>query len=142
LDGDRLYVADSETSAVRYLDLEVGQVHTLVGKGLFEFGDRDGLPDRALLQHPLAVAAGPNGLLVADTYNDKIRRVDTHSGEVTTFFATASGVLLKEPGGLCQLGDGRVIVADTNNHRLVEISDGGRAARVIDLVAAAEPAGE
>lgn len=119
LAGSRLYVADSETSAVRYLDLARGEVRTLVGEGLFEFGDRDGPRAEARLQHPLAVAYGPRGLLVADTYNGKVRRVDEETGEVRTVFPRDGGERLDEPGGLCQLADGRVVVADTNRHRVV-----------------------
>jgi hypothetical protein len=141
LAGPRLYVADSETSAVRRLDLLRGEVTTLVGTGLFDFGDADGPRGQALLQHPQAVAHGPAGLLVADTYNGKIRSVDEETGEVRTVFAGDGETALREPSGLCQLPDGRVVVADTNHHRLVEITPGG-VARVLPVaVAVPSPAG-
>lgn len=133
LAGGRLYLADSESSAVRYLDLTRGEVHTLVGTGLFDFGDEDGPPERARLQHPIGISAGPAGLLVADTYNDKIKALDTETGEVRTWFAGTPGISLREPGGLCQREDGTVIVADTNHHRLVQISADGRSAREVAL---------
>lgn len=132
LAGPRLYVADSETSAVRCLDLLRGEVRTLVGTGLFDFGDADGPRGTALLQHPQAVAHGRAGLLVADTYNGKIRRVDEATGEVTTVYRSEGDLALREPSGLCQLPDGRVVVADTNHHRLVEIALDG-SARVVPL---------
>lgn len=147
LDGPRLFVADSETSAVRYLDLAKGEVGTLVGTGLFDFGDADGPPAVARLQHPVGIAVGAAGLLVADTFNDKIRHVDRETGEVRTWFAADADLRLAEPGGLCQLPDGRVVVADTNHHRLVEVSADGRTARVLPVrieaagAAAAEGAG-
>ena len=50
--GDRLWLADSETSSVRYV--EDGAVHTVVGTGLFDFGFQDGAAEQALLQHPSA----------------------------------------------------------------------------------------
>jgi sugar lactone lactonase YvrE len=134
LAGDRLYVADSETSAVRYLDLVAGRVRTVVGTGLFDFGDRDGSREEAQLQHPAGISHGPAGLLVADTYNHKVRRVDPETGAVSTFFAGSDGLPLREPGGLCQHADGRVVVADTNQHRLVELSADGRSARVVELL--------
>jgi hypothetical protein len=133
LAGNRLYVADSETSAVRYLDLVAGQVRTLVGTGLFDFGDRDGPQEEARLQHPLGISHGPAGLLVADTYNQKLRRVDPETGAVATFSAGGDGLRLDEPAGLCQLADGSVVVADTNRHRLVELSADGHSARVLDV---------
>lgn len=65
--GGALYVADSESSAVRQLDLQTGGGIALVGgdpsfsDNLFRFGDRDGGGAGALLQHPLAVLAAPSG---------------------------------------------------------------------------------
>lgn len=55
-----------------------GQAHVggdaLFAENLFRFGDRDGSGSDALLQHPLAVSLGADGLLyVADSYNHKIK---------------------------------------------------------------------
>ena len=78
-DGTRLWVADSETSALRSLDVtdEGFVVTTHVGQGLFDFGHRDGPADQALLQHPLGVTVLPDGsVAVSDTYNGAIRRFD------------------------------------------------------------------
>src|SRR5699024_8241366 len=57
LPGGRIWVADSEASAVRVLDPRTMQVSTLVGQGLFDFGHVDGPAASARLQHPLAVTA-------------------------------------------------------------------------------------
>jgi thiol-disulfide isomerase/thioredoxin len=123
--GGKLYFADSETSAVRLFDPAAGTVRTLVGKGLFVFGDQDGSLDAALLQHPLGVTARDGELYVADTYNHKIRRIDLHSGQVSS--VAGAGVpgaerdgqlLLYEPGGL-SLVDDDLFIADTNNHRVI-----------------------
>src|SRR3954452_3425289 len=73
--GDRLWIADSESSALRWI--ADGELHTAVGQGLFDFGHVDGPAADALLQHPLGVAALPDGsVLVADTYNGSVRRYD------------------------------------------------------------------
>jgi DNA-binding beta-propeller fold protein YncE len=132
LAGTRLYLADSEASAVRYLDLEKGEVHTLVGTGLFDFGDADGPGKTARLQHPIGITHGPAGLLVADTYNDKIKAVDETTGEVRTVFTSHGDLTLREPAGLCLLADGRMVVADTNHHRLVLVEADGRSARAVE----------
>ena len=58
--GRHLYVADSETSAVRRIDLATGAVTTLLGAGLFAFGDVDGPLEEARLQHPLGVCVWPD----------------------------------------------------------------------------------
>ncbi|MHB9130108.1 MAG: thioredoxin-like domain-containing protein [Armatimonadota bacterium] len=120
-----LYFADSETSAVRQYDPRTSRVDTLVGQGLFTFGDIDGPGDIALLQHPLGVAAQGDVVFVADTYNHKIRKIDLHSDLVSTVAGTgrpgrdADGTLeLYEPGGLWVSGDD-LFIADTNNHRII-----------------------
>src|SRR5690606_26457922 len=75
--GELLYVADSEASAIRRIDVaEGGTMGTLVGTGLFDFGDADGAGDAALLQHPKDVAFADGLLYVADTYNHKVKVLD------------------------------------------------------------------
>src|SRR5690606_29481450 len=72
-DGTTLWIADSESSALRYV--RDGAMHTAVGQGLFDFGHVDGPADQALFQHPLGVCALADGtVLVADTYNGAVRR--------------------------------------------------------------------
>ncbi|KNX39073.1 NHL domain-containing thioredoxin family protein [Luteipulveratus halotolerans] len=86
-DGSRLWIADSETSALRSITLTDNgfEVSTHVGQGLFDFGHRDGAADQALLQHPLGVTELPDGsVAISDTYNGAVRRFDPASGEVTT----------------------------------------------------------
>ncbi|MEO5903401.1 MAG: alkyl hydroperoxide reductase, partial [Gemmatimonadaceae bacterium] len=70
IDGDKVYLADSESSAIRWADLAAdGSVGTIVGTGLFDFGDVDGKGDDVRLQHPQGVASHSSGrLLVADSY--------------------------------------------------------------------------
>jgi DNA-binding beta-propeller fold protein YncE len=131
-DGEWIYFADSESSAVRAASLEAGgKVRRIVGTGLFDFGDVDGVGDQVRLQHPLGVAYNPvDGLLyVADTYNSKIKTVDpeirraqTLLGDEEHGWRDGREPLFYEPGGL-DLAEGKVYVADTNNHAI----------RVIDL---------
>jgi len=138
----RLFVADSESSSIREVDLPGGtdRVRTLVGLGLFDFGDRDGVGDQVRLQHPLDVCYQPSteggiqdeGLLyISDSYNHKIklldpasRRVVTLAGSGATGMADGRGTAASfwEPGGIGLAGR-RLYVADTNNH----------AVRMIDL---------
>jgi hypothetical protein len=67
--GQTLYIADSESNIIRGIDLVSGQVKTLVGGDLFEFGDIDGTGDDVRLQHPLGLLTFGDKLLIADTYN-------------------------------------------------------------------------
>jgi len=75
-DGKKLYVADSESNIIREIDLASRTVKTLVGGDLFEFGDVDGTGDDVRLQHPLGIVTFGNKVLIADTYNHRIRRID------------------------------------------------------------------
>ncbi len=111
-DGERLWVADSETSSLRFV--QDGTVTTVVGEGLFDFGFRDGDRSAARLQHPLGVAVEEGGsVLVADTYNGAVRRYDPATGRLST---AASG--LAEPSGLLVGADGEVLVVESTAHRL------------------------
>jgi hypothetical protein len=111
---DRIWVADSETSALRWVDPVARTVHTAVGEGLFDFGHRDGPAGDARLQHPLGVAVLPDGsVLIADTYNGAVRRYA--SGEVTTIATD-----LAEPSGLLVLDDS-VVVVESAAHRLTRL---------------------
>ncbi|MDQ0600364.1 thiol-disulfide isomerase/thioredoxin/streptogramin lyase [Streptomyces canus] len=112
---ERLWVADSETSALRWVDTD-GTVHTAVGTGLFDFGHRDGATGQALLQHPLGVTALPDGsVAVSDTYNHALRRYDPATGEVTTLATD-----LREPSGAVLVGDDLVVV-ESARHRLTRL---------------------
>jgi thiol-disulfide isomerase/thioredoxin len=124
--GDTLWIADSEVSAVRGLELVDERVFTVIGEGLFDFGDVDGAWPGARLQHPLGVAAWGGKLLVADSYNHRIKVVEPGPRTATTRLGDGKpgaddgqgGPRFFEPGGLAVAGD-ELFVADTNNHRVV-----------------------
>jgi DNA-binding beta-propeller fold protein YncE len=136
LDGV-IYVADSESSSIRSVDPANDQVRRLVGRGLFDFGDVDGVAGQARLQHPLGVAAttedGAPVVFVADTYNDKLKRLDPMTRQVTSWAGGEAGhedgdldaARFWEPSGLSLTGR-RLYVADTNNHavRLIDLDVG------------------
>jgi hypothetical protein len=135
----RIWFADSETSAVRWADLDpVGRVGTLVGTGLFDFGDRDGSGDEARLQHCLGVTWHGGGLFVADTYNGKLKRVDPASRACVTWADGPAGAEagrgspLHEPGGI-SAGAGALWVADTGHHRIVRYDPASARGQVVEL---------
>ncbi|MGI8897462.1 MAG: thioredoxin-like domain-containing protein [Pyrinomonadaceae bacterium] len=128
-DGKNLFVADSESNIIRAIDLSSGQVKTVVGGDLFEFGDVDGRGDDVRLQHPLGIFALDGKVLIADTYNHKIKQLDPAARSVKTLFGTGkpgqtdgTSPSLYEPGGL-SIANNKLYVADTNNHAI----------RVVDL---------
>ena len=125
LDG-HLYVADSEVSAVRDIDLKTGRVTTVVGEDLFVFGDQDGEGAAVRLQHPLGITGRDRTLFVADSYNHKVKRLDPERRAVAGWLGSgvagkADGpgpsAAFREPAGVCAGVDG-LYIADTNNHRI------------------------
>ncbi|CEA09157.1 Thiol-disulfide oxidoreductase YkuV [Arthrobacter saudimassiliensis] len=119
----RIWVADSETSALRVLTPQQDgtvQVDTAVGSGLFDFGFRDGPAAEARLQHPLGTAVLPDGsVAVADTYNGAVRRYDPATRTVSTLargLAEPSGVLLDTAAA-----EPLLIVVEANRHQLVRV---------------------
>ena len=133
-DGKFLYIADSEGSSIRKVAIDPkGKVTTVVGehdlpagRTLFEFGDVDGIGNKARLQHPLGVLHHAGKLYVADSYNHKIKRVDLETRESTTWLGDGkigdglNPLRLSEPAGMTIAGS-KLYVADTNNHRIVVV---------------------
>jgi sugar lactone lactonase YvrE/thiol-disulfide isomerase/thioredoxin len=123
-DGSKLWIADSESSALRWI--AGGELHTAVGQGLFDFGHVDGPARDALFQHPLGVLALDDGtVLVADTYNGAVRRYDPATQLVDT---VATG--LAEPSDLVVTPTGEVFVVESAAHRLVRIDPSATAGQV------------
>jgi len=128
-DGKNLFVADAESNIIRAIDFQKETVETLVGGDLFEFGDKDGEEDEVRLQHPLGVTLYGGKVLIADTYNHKIKELDVEKRTITTFLGTGKAgqkdgaeASFYEPAGL-SIADGKLFIADTNN----------QAIRVVDL---------
>jgi hypothetical protein len=117
LQNERLYFTDAESNAVRWADVaHDGTVGTIVGTGLFDFGDVDGVADDVRLQHPQGITAHASGkLLIADSYNDSLKWIDPDTRSVKTW-----GGGFHEPGGVC-FGTTHAYVADTNAHRIAVV---------------------
>ncbi len=128
MEKDMLYVADSESSSIRFIDLKKHYTGTIVGKGLFEFGYEDGALNNAKLQHPIGIDSNNRNIYVADTYNNAIRFIDIEKREMKTIIGT------KDVHSVCRFDDphcdilglyepsdvkihvNKLYIADTNNH--------------------------
>lgn len=115
--GDTVCFTDSESSAVRIADRSrIGGVSTIVGTGLFDFGDVDGIGDVVRLQHPQGIALASDGrLLVADSYNGALKWIDRKTRSSETWIRG-----LHEPAGVA-LTEQKVYVADTDLHRIAVV---------------------
>jgi DNA-binding beta-propeller fold protein YncE len=128
--GGRLYFVDAESSAVRWAHIDPnGRVGTIVGTGLFDFGDKDGVGDEVRMQHQQGIALHSDGrLLVADSYNDALKWVDPTSRRAETWVRGFS-----EPSGVAIAND-LVHVADTNAHRIAIVPLAGGEVEELELV--------
>lgn len=135
VDFPHLFWVDPESSSVRQVTLtDTAVVKTIVGRGLFDFGDVDGPPEVAKLEHPQGIAWSDGLLYIADTYNHKIKQVNPETGEVTTFAGAgepgasdgpAATATFDEPGALAVAGR-MLYIADTNSHaiRILDLDSG------------------
>lgn len=132
-DGNVLYVADSEGSAVRAVPFKKENVTTVVGqsnlpqgRALFSFGDKNGKAETVRLQHVLGITEHEGAIYVADTYNNKIKKIDVKNREATTLAGEGtpgkqdSPAQFDEPAGL-SYARGKLYIADTNNHTIRRI---------------------
>ncbi|MEM2855585.1 MAG: redoxin family protein [Candidatus Nitrosocaldaceae archaeon] len=121
ISDDKLYVADSETSSIRAIDLKDEIVKTIVGKDLFIFGYKDGRLSDALLQHPMGLDINDERIYVADTYNHAIRVI--YNNSIYTLISSnikctpeeCNTLMLYEPTGI-KYYKRRLYISDTNNH--------------------------
>ncbi|KAA3645636.1 MAG: hypothetical protein DWQ07_11895 [Chloroflexi bacterium] len=129
-DGETLYFTDPESSAIRQIPLEGGDMETIIGTGLFDFGDVDGNYPTALLQHALGIAYYEGKLYVADTYNHKLKVIDpiekssqtwSGTGQIGWVDGMPDAAQYAEPSGL-SIANGKLYIADTNNH-LIRVAD-------------------
>jgi DNA-binding beta-propeller fold protein YncE len=126
--GD-LIVADAGTHTIKKIK-PTGEIELVAGTEN-QPGFADGDAKTALFYAPVGVAVLAEKILVADTYNDKIRVIE--NGRVTTLagssqgFADGAGAQAKfdTPGGIAITPDGKIIVADMNNHRLRMVESNG-----------------
>ncbi len=116
--GQQIVVVDAASSSLRLVRLLDNHVTTLIGAGLYEFGDVAGKRETARLQHPLDVCADPRGLIfVADSYNGKIKALNMRTGELR---ALNLPYRLSEPSGL-SLANSALWIANTNAHEIVRV---------------------
>ncbi|MGB3654754.1 MAG: thioredoxin-like domain-containing protein [Rivularia sp. (in: cyanobacteria)] len=116
--GKELFIADSEVSSIRGINLETQQVRTICGSGdLNAFGDVDGQGFDVRLQHCLGIEYADGNLWIADTYNHKIKLVNPVTGDCKSFLEYA----FSEPSGL-SIFENYLYIADTNNHAIRKVN--------------------
>ncbi len=138
--GGNLYFVDSETSSLRVADKN-GLVKTLLGRGLFDFGHKNGTAKEALMQHPVGLSADDTGVYIADTQNHVIRKFDLKSQQISDYSGSIKGdgtgsknnTSYNEPEAMVAVLD-KFYITDTNNGRIVELNRGNKSSSLLDVL--------
>ena len=130
-----LYIADSGNHRIRKVDSS-GTISTIAGTGELGFGGDGGPATDARLAAPTDVAVdGAGNLYIADSDNQRIRKVDS-SGTITTIAGTgelgfggdggpATDARLAFPTDVAVDGAGNLYIADSRNHRIRKVDSSG-----------------
>ena len=131
IDGDgHLYFTDTEVNRVRRIDARTGIITTVAGTGRYEFGGDGGPATAASLARPHVLAIDKDGnLIIGDTFNQRIRRVDRATGIITTIAGAgyrgtsgdngpATAATFVYFGGLAYDTDGNLLVSGVGDHRV------------------------
>ena len=138
--SEKLYFVDSESSSLRVAEKD-GEVKTLLGKSLFDFGHKNGNSKEALMQHPVGLTADDRAIYIADTHNHTIRKYDLKTKEISDYSGGTRGdeignkktVQYNEPEAIISVLD-KFYIADTNNNRIIEIGANNGNARLLDVI--------
>ena len=125
-----------KSALFRVLAAHVPEISTVAGSGSAGYCGDGGPASRACLNFPIGVAVdGNNNLLIADTFNNRIRQfklpgiITTVAGNGTGGFcgdhAPASSGCLNVPEAVAVDDEGKLFIADTFNQRIREVSAGG-----------------
>jgi hypothetical protein len=128
-----IYIAEWSNHRIRKVSSS-GTITTFAGTGTAGFGGDGGPATDAALDSPEGVAVDSAGnVYIADSFNNRIRKVDT-SGIITTIAGNgspgytgdgpAASAGLNDPSGVAVDKSGNVYVADNSNHRIRKISGG------------------
>jgi len=137
VDGaDNLYIADRGNHCVRYIDVTTGVITTYAGSGTNGFAGDGGAATAAELSYPAGVSIDTSGnLLIADRNNQRIRRVDVGTGDISTIAGTgtagyagdgglATAARLSFPVATAVDSAGNIYIADSGSNRIRRIDNG------------------
>ncbi|MBI4002966.1 MAG: SMP-30/gluconolactonase/LRE family protein [Nitrospira defluvii] len=135
VNDDALYIADQSNNRVRRMQLATGVITTVAGDGTAAYSGDQVPADQASLSGPSGVVLGGDGLLyVADTFNSRIRSVDSATGQIATV-AGDGGMYryqgpdepcsqsLSRPAAIAVAHDGKLYMTDSDSH-LIRVWDG------------------
>lgn len=127
-----LYIAEAGNHVIRKIDL-ASLITTIAGTGTQGFSGDGGAGTAAQLDSPQGLALSTDGkIYIADTHNNRIRKLDLTTGLITTIAGTtagfsgdngpASSARLNLPTALAVDAAGDLYLADTQNYRVRKIA--------------------
>jgi DNA-binding beta-propeller fold protein YncE len=134
-----VYVADTYNDRIRRIATD-GTVTTLAGSGVP--GIADGIGELAQFDTPCGIAIGKDGIYIADSRNDAIRRVNPDGSVITLALTpgTEKDALLRRPMALAVTHDGFIYIAVSSRGRLLQMAPDGALAGLPDVQHPADPA--
>ena len=127
------YVADNQNDVIRKIDVN-GVITTVAGNGTNGYSGDQGPATSAQLNDPRGVAVDANGnIYISDTGNQRIRKVDSVTGKISTIAGTgaagysgdggaATSARIDSPRALAIDASGNVYIADTGNNRVRKVT--------------------
>ena len=124
-----VYILERQGSTLRAVDPRTGIITTVAGAGGRGYSGDGGVARDAVFDAPKELAIDREGnLLIVDTENHAIRRLDIRLGTVATIVGgrqggegdggPATAASLDRPHGAAVAADGSIYIGDTNNHRI------------------------
>jgi len=134
-----LFIADTFNHRIRKVDHVTHIITTVAGNGIAGSGGDDGAAKEASLNQPSGVAIDSSGnLLIADTNNARIRKLDLSTGKITTVAGGGSftnngpalAAALSSPSQITVDTSGNLFVADPGYSRIREVAAGNTSADI------------
>ena len=135
VDGNTLWIALREGHSIWRMNLADGILYHVAGTGQVGYSGDGGPATEAKFNGPKGIAVAQDGnVVVADSENNAIRRIDLRSGVIATVagggVADKGGVArpgiavsmqLSRPHGVCVAPEGAIFIGDTLNHRVCRV---------------------
>lgn len=128
-----IYILERNGNTLRSIDPASGMIQTIAGTGRKGYSGDGGPALEATFDGPKEMAIADGAILIVDTENHVIRRLDLDSGRITT--VAGSGIAggagdggeatrgqLDRPHGVAVGPKGEIVIGDTNNHRIRRVS--------------------
>ena len=129
-----LFISDPHLNRIQLLDATMGIITTVAGNRVQGFSGDGGPATSARLSFPMGLAVdGGGNVLIADTGNNRVRRLAADTGIITTVAGNGTAVFsgdggpatnasFAKPSGVVVDSGGNLFIADSSNNRIRRIA--------------------